>query len=58
MTTSEAAQQLGISRRAVLFYIKDKRLEATLRGRDWGITMAALLKLKRRGYTKKGTTDA
>ena len=42
MTTQEAADALHLSRIRILQLIKDKRLIATKRGRDWWIEQSAL----------------
>jgi excisionase family DNA binding protein len=42
MTTSEAAEALGIDRSLVLRFIREKRLQAERHGRDWWIAQEAL----------------
>lgn len=40
MTTTEAAQALGIHRSRVLHFIREKRLKAERHGRDWWLDPA------------------
>lgn len=46
MTTQEAAEALGIHRSRVLHLIRDKRLHAVKRGRDWWIEPDELERFK------------
>lgn len=59
MTTQEAAEALGVHRSRVLHFIRDKRLKAEKRGRDWWIEVKEVERFKqqpRAAGWKKGRT--
>lgn len=47
LTTREAAEMIGMSRRSILSMIQLGRLAATKIGRDWAIKPKDLLKIKK-----------
>lgn len=53
MTTTEAAEALGITRSLVLRFIRQKRLAAERHGRDWWITSKEIERF--RGIPRKPT---
>lgn len=46
MTTSDAAERLGVSRRRINYLIKNGQLEADKNGRDYWITENQLARVK------------